>query len=369
MRLKKQTFASVLLVSLALIFISWGRTGHYKISYNTSLSFTQEMEPFMEWINHLADHASDADYRRSEDTNEGPRHYIDLDNYPEFLSDGSISQSLDSVLSQHGESFVYDAGVLPWATLQSYDSLRECMIRKDWEKAKFFAADLGHYVADGHMPMHITNNYNGQLTGNKGIHSRYESTMINANIDKIIYSGEELQPIENISAYVFDYLYANYPYVDSIIEADNYATAIASSTSSTEYKDALWNKTKDMTTLLFKNASQAMTELIFNAWVEAGKPSLTSTSFARKHFDPELIIAPNPYRGATTLSFTLKTQEKVLLKICDLKGKTVAIVVNSMLEPSNYSMPWNADNLPTGIYLIDFQTQNFKSTKKMILIN
>jgi hypothetical protein len=40
------------------------------------------------------------------------------------------------------------------------------------------AADIGHYVADMHQPLHLTRNYNGQLTGNYGIHARYEGQMI-----------------------------------------------------------------------------------------------------------------------------------------------------------------------------------------------
>ena len=76
--------------------------------------------------------------------------------------------------------FVIDQGVLPWATQITYDSLVNCFTRFDWAKAVLFASDLGHYVGDAHNPLHITRNYNGQYSGNYGVHSRYESGMINA---------------------------------------------------------------------------------------------------------------------------------------------------------------------------------------------
>lgn len=121
------------------------------------------MSQFNVWVSLLAEHASDADIRKAWDPTEGPKHYIDIDNYPEFLNTGHIPTTLDSVIALHGNDFVYDNGILPWATLTTFDSLQACFEREDWDNAVLFAADLGHYIADGHMPMHITRNYNGQL--------------------------------------------------------------------------------------------------------------------------------------------------------------------------------------------------------------
>ncbi len=175
----KKYIRNSFIIALSLILMSWGYTGHEKISHEASLSFNQQMSEFNAWTDFLAAHASDADERKAWDPTEGPKHYIDIDNYQQFIDNGTIPQTLDSVISIYGYSFVYDQGILPWTTLIAFDSLRACFERLDWTKAKFFAADLGHYVADGHMPLHITRNYNGQYSGNNGIHSRYESTMIN----------------------------------------------------------------------------------------------------------------------------------------------------------------------------------------------
>ena len=75
------------------------------------------------------------------------------------------------------------------------------------------------YVADGHMPLHITRNYNGQYSGNHGIHSRYESNMIDEFENEISYDGQEIHCINDVRNYVFTYLYQNYTYVDSILLA------------------------------------------------------------------------------------------------------------------------------------------------------
>ena len=147
--------------------MSWGYNGHYKINQSAPLSFNAEMEQFMAWAVTLSQHASDADYRKDEDPSDGPKHYIDIDNYSEFIATGRIPQTYDSVMALHGYGFVIAQGILPWATLTTYDSLVAAFTRFDWEKAVLLASDLGHYVADGHNPLHITRNYDGDFTGKR----------------------------------------------------------------------------------------------------------------------------------------------------------------------------------------------------------
>jgi len=241
---KKQILHITGIIILSFVLISWGGTGHYKINYASSLSFNQEMSQFNTWTNTLASHASDADDRKSWDSSEGAKHYIDIDNYSEFISNGTIPQTLSGAIAAHSSYFVYDNGILPWATITAFDSLKSCFQRKDWNKAVLFASDLGHYVADGHMPLHITRNYNGYDTDNDGIHSRYESTMINSYVSQITYTGENISFIEDVNQYIFDYIYFNYQYVDSVIAADDYAKNISSDYYSSQYQTALWNYSK-----------------------------------------------------------------------------------------------------------------------------
>ena len=369
--MKKQFLYLSGILALAFIFISWGRTGHYKINYASSLSFNQEMSQFYSWTSTLADHASDADDRKAWDSSEGPKHYIDIDNYSEFLNSGTIPQTLSGAIASHGSSFVYNNGILPWATLTAYDSLVSCFQRLNWNKAVLFASDLGHYVADGHMPLHITRNYDGQYTGNNGIHSRYESTMINSYISQITYSGENISAIENVNQYVFDYIYANYIYVDSVIAADNYAKNISSNYSSTEYKTALWNKSKVFTIKLFKNASHALAELIYTAWVAAGSPSMTATEIETPIVESSIKLEqnyPNPFSESTTIQFTLKENLPVVFQIKDLQGRTVSTLLNDYTQSGTYKFDITSENLSNGIYYIVLNAELEHQVKSMMVV-
>ncbi|NVO02319.1 MAG: hypothetical protein HXX09_06410, partial [Bacteroidetes bacterium] len=215
--MKKNILKIGFLFGISVFLVSWGSTGHNKISQNTSLSFPVSPSFLQIWSDSLAMNASNADYRKSTDPMEQYNHYIDIDTYPEFIANGTIPSTYDSVVSIHGQTFVTDNGILPWATLTYYDSLVMAFQAGNMHQAMLYASDVGHYVADGHMPMHLCANYDGQLTGQAGIHSRYESTMIGSYVNQITYTGSSLNYIPDVKTYIFEYIYTNQTYVDSVL--------------------------------------------------------------------------------------------------------------------------------------------------------
>jgi hypothetical protein len=353
--------------------MSWGYNGHYKVNQNAPLSFTPEMQQFMSWAFTLAEHASDADYRKDIDPYEEYRHYIDIDNYSGFPENGRIPQTYDSVVALYGQAFVNDQGILPWATKRTYDSLVSCFTRFDWEKAVLYASDLGHYVADGHQPLHITRNYDGQYSGNNDIHSHYETGMINVYKDEIIYSGDGISFITDVNQYIFNYLYSNYIYVDSIMAADDYAQAIAGNNTSSAYKAALWEKTKGFTIPLFKDASHALAELIYSAWVEAGKPDMNSGprifEFADNINYLSLEINPNPVQEKAIIKFILPENSDIKLQVNDLQGNIKEFLLNENLPKGPHEFSFNMANLPEGIYIISVDAGKWQEGIKVIKIN
>lgn len=362
----------IFLIAVSLMLMSWGNTGHRIISGKSSLSFNQEMEDFHMWVEALIAHASDADIRKQWDPDEGPRHYIDIDLYDEFQISGQIPQDIEEAIALHGYSFVYDAGVLPWATLNTYDSLVACFQRLDWDRAVLFAADLGHYVADGHMPLHITLNYDGQYTGNNGIHSRYESSMVNTYQDQILYEGDDIEFVSDINQYIFDYLYYNYTYVDSVLAADDYAKSINSNTSSTEYKQALWQQTNAFTIGLFERASHSLAELLYTAWVEAGKPKLFTGPFIFTHDnkEPQYLQPniPNPFSSYSTVIYSVPGNTRLTLEVLDVNGKVVDTLKSGMETRGEHRVIWQPENQPDGIYLLVLKMEGITEIRKMMLM-
>ncbi|MCB8995571.1 MAG: T9SS type A sorting domain-containing protein [Bacteroidales bacterium] len=358
----KKSIFSLIFIATSLILISWGNTGHRIISGSAFLSFNSEMTQFLDWKSFLVDHASDPDTRRNNDPAEGPKHYIDIDNYPEFVSNGRIAQTWDSIVAEHDYTYVINNGVLPWATLATYDSLKACFARRDWNKAKIFAADLGHYVADGYMPLHVTANYDGKFTGNSGIHSRYESSMVNTYASQLTYSGDSVRQIENVNQYIFNYLYRNHSYVDSVLAADNYAKSINSNTSSAEYNAALWLKTKGYTLMLFREASISLSRLFYSAWVEAGRPLISGgfyhtdiTSVSTVNRAAITSVFPNPFSEKLSIHLRVDEPSFVKMEIRDSSGKIMDTLQDSKLQTGEFSFLWSPDSLVSGMYFISLQ--------------
>jgi len=360
------------LVLISFLFLGWGRDGHIIINGKASLSFPFQMNYFLTWSDSLAAHGSDADYRKSSDPSEGPKHYIDIDNYSTFNNFGYITQSYDSAIALYGYQFVIDQGILPWAILWTYDSLKVALMQNQWHKAMLLASDLGHYIGDAHMPLHITRNYNGQYTNQSGIHSRFESTMIGKYKNEIVFNGDSVNYIENVSDYVFNMIYHNYPFVDSVLSADLYAISISGGSYNNIYYLQMWNYSKNFTIDLFKRASISLAEMFYTCWVDAGMPLPTSSTENEVSTPLSFLLNqnyPNPFNPITTISFTLPESGNVSLKVYDVLGKEVSTLINNELKVrGEHSVIFKSIELVSGVYYYSLRSGDFQVVKKMVIL-
>lgn len=368
MNINKKIIIPFLLICI-IIFGGWGQTGHKIINQNVTNSFPPQMNELLYWSSILAQHASDADNRKSSDPTEAPKHFIDIDSYPEFVTYHKINQNYDSVVAMHGSTFVINVGILPWAIIAAYDTLKNCFIRRDWNKAVLVAANLGHYVADSHQPLHITKNYDPD-----GLHSRYETDMIDRYQSQITYSSGSAQYISNIPDFVFNTIYNNYIYVDSVINAGSIAKTFAGSTTSDVYYQKLWELTGGFTTLLFKSASTKIASLIYTAWTDAGSPlpsggnltavkvsSIPSGFTLSQNF-------PNPFNPSTIINYSVPGISFVTIKVYDILGKEVATLVNGEKAAGNYQIQFNPNKLGNGVYFYRMNTGSSIISRKLVLL-
>jgi hypothetical protein len=270
----------IILFGLTFITISfafsWGATAHHIINLKAPMDLPASMSIWRADSLLFATHASDADNRKnSKDTSfwaEAPRHFIDIDWYPNFQS---LPHSLDSVIMLYGRSTVWTQGTLPWAMVRELDSLTAQFRRNDTAIVQTMS-DLGHYVGDAHQPLHCTENYDGAMTGNKGIHSRYETGMIDMFQNSIVPYQDSIHYVSSPLDFVFNYIYHSQIYVDSIMQADTYAKSISgwngSGNPPTAYYTALWQKVGPFTIDQIQRATVALASLWYTAWVNSQTP-------------------------------------------------------------------------------------------------
>jgi hypothetical protein len=250
-----------------------------------------EIRPyFKKYEASIVEHSIDPDlWRTAGWLEEPPRHFVDMDAYGPFPFP-EMPRVYDDAVKRYGAAFVLKNGTLPWRSEEIYTKLVEAFTQKagySRENIRFFSSVLGHYAADAHVPFHSCLNYDGQLTGQWGIHSRFESELFERYRDKLAIAPRQVAPVRNTREFIFDTLTASFPLVRPLLDADRAAIAGRES-----YDDAYFQRFSETARpILEKRLADSIggvASLITAAWIEAGRPPLPV----------ELPRTPRPVRRA-----------------------------------------------------------------------
>jgi hypothetical protein len=164
-------------VALVCSGFAWGFFAHQKINKLAVFTLPPEMIAFYKKnITFISEHAVDPDKRRYAVVDEAARHYLDLDHYGDSAL-YKMPRFWKQAVEKHSEDTLKAYGVLPWHIHRMYSQLRDAFMLKDPDRILKMSAEIGHYLGDAHVPLHTTENYNGQLTGQEGIHGFWESRL------------------------------------------------------------------------------------------------------------------------------------------------------------------------------------------------
>ena len=340
----------------------WGSAGHRLINLKAVMHLPASMDAVKKDSAFYQSYASAPDYRKnSADTSffaETYRHYIDIDIYPNYHT---LPHTLDSMVMIYGRSYVRQNGTLPWAILLTFDSLTSQLARGSILRAESTMSDLGHYVGDAHQPLHCTNNYDGAYTGNSGIHSRYETSMINTYQSLIAVQKDSIEYIALPLDFAFEFINQSNALVDSVLTADTYAKSVSGWTGTGSappaYYEALWMRTQNFTRQRIQNATQALASLWYTAWVNA-YPA-TSVKYDENRMVKQFVLEqnyPNPFNPTTKIRFTITGSRFTTLIVYDALGQVVATLINEVKQPGEYQAQWDASGgLPSGVYFYKLQ--------------
>lgn len=176
----KRLFLSVFLVSVFLLVtnfvLPWGFYTHRKINRLAIFSLPPEMLGFYKKnAEFITENAVNPDQRRYAVEDEAARHYIDLDVYADSVKQKLPFLTWKQAVEQFSEDTLKAYGIVPWHIVEMKFRLEKAFREKDTRKILQLSADLGHYIADANVPLHTTQNYNGHLTNQRGIHAFWES--------------------------------------------------------------------------------------------------------------------------------------------------------------------------------------------------
>ena len=222
----------------------------------------------------LADHVNDPDEWMKKDRNERARHYIYLDKYGLFPY-LSLPHSFREAVDRYGTGRIGRDGLLPWRIGEYSLKLTNAFKAQNWDEVKLDAAVLGHYIADAHDPLHTTQNYDGQLTLQKGLEARFSDRLVERYANFFMFHTDAAVLITDPTEYAFDMVLEANTWVDRIILADRSARDDLPAYTD-DYLDHFYNQISSIVMLELNAAAHDAGSYWCSSWANAGRPTLPS---------------------------------------------------------------------------------------------
>lgn len=277
---------------------TWGFFAHQKINRLAIFTLPPEMIGFYKRnINFITEHAVDPDKRRYASEGEAPRHYIDIDHYSEEHPFEVMPRKWDDAVAKYTEDTLQAYGIVPWHIEVMVNRLTYAFKSGDVDRILQVSADLGHYIGDSHVPLHTTENYNGQMTGQRGIHGFWESRLPELYFDSYDLLSGRAKYIENPLDYAWETVEASHAAHDSVLDFERilnekfpqdrkYAYEQRGATTmkvySEEYSKAFDEMIEGQVERRMLKAIYSVGSFWYTAWVNAGKPNL------EQYYDKEI---------------------------------------------------------------------------------
>lgn len=260
----------MLLLAMPLAAAGWGGRLHMDISREAAQSVPDDMKLWRMYARLMARYSIQPDLWKDYEAAEGERHYIDLEAYAPLAA---TNLPPDPTALRSG-LYRYH-GHLPWVIADLQAKLTAAMATGNWVQAASLAAAQGHYVGDLHQPLHTTENYDGQLNGQNGVHMRWESDMPGAHWRSALMPETHAEYISNLWPAVLGWLDRSHGRAVDVLAADYDATRVADPNRDPDaYYEYLWQTTGDLFVEQVHRAATDLGSLWYTAWVDAGRPEI-----------------------------------------------------------------------------------------------
>lgn len=276
MKPRRVALLAVMLCGSGLLH-AWGDKGHRIVNGTMLKTLPPEVAAFYAGReDYLRDHASDPDLWRSHDRKEGPRHFLDSEIYG-----GADKVPLDAAEAIHqvgGEAFSKN-GQLTWVIQDRWKDLVAAFQSGDRDKIAFATAVLGHYVGDAHVPLHATRNHDGQDTGQRGVHVRWESGLVERYVVEADLKVRPARLDPEVLAAPWKWLRDSFALAPKVLADDKAAdrTAPADRRGTRRegaYWSLFWAEQRAAVDRCLEQSAEHLGDLVLTAWVRAGKPAV-----------------------------------------------------------------------------------------------
>nr|WP_320131403.1 S1/P1 nuclease [uncultured Holophaga sp.] len=173
--MKFRSLALGCLIAWAIPAAAWGDKGHRIIASCAVRGLPPVVGAWFSGQEGLVvGHASDPDHWKK-DRKEAPRHFLNCEVYG---GAASVPRSAQEAIGRVGVRRFQKSGQLPWAIQDQVRVLATAFRSRDRGRVLLESSYLSHYVGDLHVPLHTTVNYDGRETDQRGVHSRWETGLV-----------------------------------------------------------------------------------------------------------------------------------------------------------------------------------------------
>ena len=287
----KKFALTVLITSVLIISTGWGFLVHKTVHQLAVYELPETMLPFFyQQMDYLVTNAPRPDMRRNEDSTEATKHFIDLEMFGDRAAT-KMPLDWNRAVQKYTADTLLKYGYVPYHIIYMKGKLTEAFRKGNKDSILFYAADLGHYIGDVHVPLHTTVNYDGQLTDQKGLHSLWESMIPELEIGNYsLYSTHKAtylkkpaeavwQAVRKAAGLVPDMLLKEKEVSKGFTEEQKFRVQIRRGKESKSYTTAF---AKAYATALgttineqLRSSADLIADFWYTSWVDAGKPDLS----------------------------------------------------------------------------------------------
>jgi hypothetical protein len=294
---------------------AWGFLAHRRINHLAVYTLPLPLRAFyLQHQSYVTEAAPNPDKRRSSDPTEAHKHYIDLD-VKRYTADSFLIKNRPvwaAAVARYSEDTLNEYGTVPWQVRLTCAKLTEAFKSKNWEKVLFYSADLGHYAADANVPLHTSENYDGQMSGQRGIHALWESRLPEQFFKDYVFLPGKADYQADVNARAWANVLETHRALDSVLTFERKVSAqipVAEKTTVTEKGNRITRTYTQEFSAAYHQALGTQVErrmdasiklvgdLWYTCWMDAGQPDLPTEMGPEPSPNPE----PAPQEKGTKI--------------------------------------------------------------------
>lgn len=249
---------------------AWGLAGHKMATARAVKLLPTNLQDFYVANREILEELCvQPDLRKDFDKTEGPKHYIDLEHYADIRLPKTSAEAVERI----GMERLSKSGWVPWHAQNVYADLVTALRQKNYASILTLSGDLSHYIADMHIPLHTTENFDGQFSGDTGVHARLESDLVEHFPEILVFHPAPAEYIVDTPAKIWAIVLSSRQYVDDVIAADRANAYADRELDGYSIARARGNHGPIIAARMDASAHE-VASFWYSAWIDAGRPEL-----------------------------------------------------------------------------------------------